>query len=306
MRTRGRKVLAGVALALLLVLFAQSPSSALWRAFSDFAIDVDEQTVVFDGDRPEVCQQGIRFTAAHVIAVEGEDPPDEQSIRGPDLLAVTPPQGPLPDDPDPENPDHVNMFADPPGTRLIPRTRLDLPLNPITDDSQVTRWYSQEFAFTWASPQAPGTEVELIFDTRNASANFALDQRGVVTVQDCSGQDANWGAVGIDVRPGTSSNTVNCGATGIIPVAILSKPFFDARNVVVSSVRVGRRGIEVAPRSSTTSDLDGDGDIDRTVNVPEAALDCRRGTTSLLVIGKVSSGRTFWGSGSVTTVNCPK
>jgi hypothetical protein len=303
MRIRPRKVLGGLALAVLLLLFAQSPSGALWRAFSDLAIDVDEEDVVFDGDRPEVCEQGIRFTVAEVIAQEGEDPPAAQSFRAPDLLAVKPPQGPLPENPDPNNPDHVNMFANPPGTRLIPRTRLDLPLNPITDDSQVTRWYSQEFAFLWSSPQTPGTEIELIFDTGNPEANFTLDQRAVVTVQSCQG---NWPTVGVNIRPSSTTNTIDCSVHTSVPVAILSRSGFDARNIVVDSVRVGRRGIEAKPSSSSTGDVDGDGDTDRTVQVPQDRLDCRRGTTSLFVIGKLTNGITFTGSDSVSPVNCPK
>jgi hypothetical protein len=305
MRTRPRKVLGGMAMAFLLLLFAQSPSGALWRAFSDLAIDVDEEGVNFDGDRPEVCQQGIRFTVAEVIK-QSETPPSAQTHRAPDLLAVTPPQGPLPENPDPNNPDHVNFFKNPSGTRLIPRTELILPLNPITDDSGTTRWYSQEFAFLWASPQAVGTQIELIFDTGDPETNFERDQREVVTVQDCTGQNANWPTVGVNIRPRTTTNTIDCSVGTTVPVAILSRVFFNPGNIVVGSVRVGRRGIEAKPSSSSTGDVNGDGIGDLTVQVPQNGLDCRKGTRSLFVIGKLTNGITFTGSDSVSPVNCPK
>lgn len=278
MRTRPRKVLGGMTLAFLLVLFAQSPSGARWRAFSDLAIEVDDEGVDVDFDRPEVCGRGIRFTVADVIA-QSETPPSATTHRAPDLLAV-----------------------DPGGTLLIPRTQIILPLNPVIDDSGTKRWYSKEFAFLWASPQAPGTGIELIFDTGDPETT----EREVVTVQDCTGQDANWSTVGVNIRPNSTTNTIDCSVTTTVSVAILSRVFFKPSNIVVGSVRVGRRGIEAKPTSSTTGDVNGDGVADLTVQVPQNGLDCRKDTRSLFVIGKLTNGITFTGSDSVSPVNCPK
>jgi hypothetical protein len=190
-----RKVVAGLVATLLLLLLQQGTSHARWRAFSDFAVDVDDQGVPIDGDPPEVCEEGIRFTAASLIRQPGEQPPTARSIRGPDLLAVTPPQGPLPGGLDPTSPEGIailtRFFGDPPGTRLIERTPLVLPLNPIITQQEpgfegIPRWYSQEFFFRWSSPQPPGTQVELIFDIGDLGANLTFDQRLVTTVQDCA------------------------------------------------------------------------------------------------------------------------
>lgn len=49
----------------------------------------------------------------------------------------------------------------------------------------------------------------------------------------------------IDIKPGSSRNHVNPKSNGKIKVAILSSPVFNPVDVVSSSVRFGRTGIEV-------------------------------------------------------------
>lgn len=49
----------------------------------------------------------------------------------------------------------------------------------------------------------------------------------------------------IDIKPGSSRNHVNSKSNGKIKVAILSSPVFNPVDVVSSSVRFGRTGIEV-------------------------------------------------------------
>src|SRR6185503_20679961 len=50
--------------------------------------------------------------------------------------------------------------------------------------------------------------------------------------------------VPIDVRPGSSRNSVNPHANGVIPVAVLSTESFDAASVDSGTVRFGATGSE--------------------------------------------------------------
>jgi len=77
--------------------------------------------------------------------------------------------------------------------------------------------------------------------------------------------------VQIDIKPGDSSNSVNCkNSTANIPVAVLSSATFDATTIDVNSVRFGKTGTEArelhrkngqAVRHAP-ADLNGDGLLD--------------------------------------------
>jgi len=72
--------------------------------------------------------------------------------------------------------------------------------------------------------------------------------------------------VGIDIKPGSDDNTINLGSFGVIPVAILSSPDFDATTVDPETVTLA--GAEVAIRGNgnkylvNQEDVNGDGLID--------------------------------------------
>ncbi len=66
--------------------------------------------------------------------------------------------------------------------------------------------------------------------------------------------------VSIDIKPGNNPNSINLNSKGVIPVAILTTPEFDASLVVADSIRFGPG--EAAPVHYQLEDIDKDGDLD--------------------------------------------
>jgi len=66
--------------------------------------------------------------------------------------------------------------------------------------------------------------------------------------------------VSIDIKPGRNPNSINLKSKGVIPVAILTTPEFDASLVVADSIRCGPG--EASPVHYQLEDVDKDGDLD--------------------------------------------
>ncbi len=83
--------------------------------------------------------------------------------------------------------------------------------------------------------------------------------------------------VDIDIKPGSDPNAINLGSQGVIPVAILSSPDFDATTVDPTTVLL--EGSEVAIRGKSDKymaheeDVNGDGLIDLVVKIDTENLD---------------------------------
>jgi hypothetical protein len=102
------------------------------------------------------------------------------------------------------------------------------------------------------SPSKPGTDGGSSY--RFLSANFQFEPAStVVTVQ-------------IDIKPGVYPNPINQGANGVIPVAILTTPEFDAAAVDAGTVVLNGATVAVRGQSNKLlarmEDVDGDGDAD--------------------------------------------
>jgi hypothetical protein len=71
-------------------------------------------------------------------------------------------------------------------------------------------------------------------------------------------------AVGIDIKPGASENSINLTSQGKVPVAILSTTTFDATaQVDRTSLTFGRTGVEARPATAPSAeDVNGDGRLD--------------------------------------------
>jgi hypothetical protein len=98
------------------------------------------------------------------------------------------------------------------------------------------------------------------------------------------------GTVVIDIKPGSATNPVNLRSSGVIPVAILTTPSFDATTVDVSAVRFGPGNAVEAHGRGHVEDVDGDGDLDLLLHfrTAEAAIPC--GATSATLTGTGISG----------------
>ena len=110
--------------------------------------------------------------------------------------------------------------------------------------------------------------------------------------------------VTIDIKPGDEPTVMDPRSEGMIPVAILSSPDFDATSVDPGSVRFGANGDDAAPVRTMTEDIDQDGDTDLMFlfRAPQTNIAC--GDTSASLTGKTRSGQAIAGSESFNTEGC--
>ena len=114
--------------------------------------------------------------------------------------------------------------------------------------------------------------------------------------------------VDIDVKPGSDRNPINLGAAqGVVPVAILTTPDFDAAEVDVATVRFeGAPETHVDRRSGEPrrhhEDVDGDGDLDLVIHVRVGETDLDAGSSTGTLQGRTLDGTPIFGSDRVTPV----
>lgn len=111
--------------------------------------------------------------------------------------------------------------------------------------------------------------------------------------------------VSIEIKPGDDGpKTLEPGRGGMVPIAILGSPAFDAASGDPESVRLGPTGTEAAIFRSTVEDVDRDGDLDLLllVRVPDLRLTCEH--TELRLVGKTLTGDDFEGATPVQMTGC--
>ncbi len=155
--------------------------------------------------------------------------------------------------------------------------------NPFEDDGSLRFWFGG-----------------YILDPDNEFTNEGYD--GVITKSTLVLMD-----VQIDIMPDSDTNPVNLGSKGVIPVAILSSPDFDATTVLPESVELG--GASVAFRGkgklmAHDEDVNGDGLIDKVIQVEtETAGSWTSG--EVILTGHTSDGLFIQGSDVVLIVPQP-
>jgi hypothetical protein len=113
-------------------------------------------------------------------------------------------------------------------------------------------------------------------------------------------------AVNIDVKPGTSPNSINIGSNGSVAVAIFSTPSFDARTVDPLSVTLAGASVEVKGKGTpmaSFADVDGDGLLDLVVHVSTEALELTDGDTEVVLEGKTFGGVSIQGTDLVRVIS---
>lgn len=150
-------------------------------------------------------------------------------------------------------------------------------------------------------PSAPSEEeAELLLEEcpHIAGDFFALAARGVTE------GPVSFVRVEIDIKPGSAPNVINLRAKGVIPVAILTTPTFDATTVDPFSVWFGPGEAREIHQTSHHEDVDGDGDQDLVLHFDTQKAGIRCGDTTASLTGKTSSGQNIQGTDAIVTVGC--
>lgn len=119
--------------------------------------------------------------------------------------------------------------------------------------------------------------------------------------------DAAPRSVDLDIVPGEYPNVVELQRQGVIPVAVLSTPHFDARSdVIAPSLTFGRSGNEASlafcdPRGS---DVDDDGLLDQVCYFRIEATGFRCNDTEGVLRGKLIDGKPLTGMDAVLVTPC--
>jgi len=114
-------------------------------------------------------------------------------------------------------------------------------------------------------------------------------------------------SVKIDIKPGSHPNAVNLGTQGLIPIAILSSPDFDATTVDPETVELAGAGVAVRGKGDKymahEEDVDGDGLVDLVVQVSTENLEPGSFQDGYAVLtGQTHDGTPFEGRDEITIV----
>lgn len=112
--------------------------------------------------------------------------------------------------------------------------------------------------------------------------------------------------VAIDIKPGDSSNSINLGSAGVVPVAILSSPTFDAQDVNPNTVALAGARVKLIGKgdrySCSVGDVNGDGLPDLLCRVMTAQFALEPGASVAVLEAETFSGQSVWGEDSIQIV----
>ena len=130
-------------------------------------------------------------------------------------------------------------------------------------------------------------------------ANSYPEEGAVIGVQTIS-IHVSFTPVEIDIKPGSFPNSINPGGKGVIPVAILTTPDFDASTVDGDTARFGPD--EAEPVHYALEDVDVDGDIDMILHFKTQETGIAEGDTEATLTAQTTGGTWIIGTDSVRTV----
>lgn len=113
--------------------------------------------------------------------------------------------------------------------------------------------------------------------------------------------------VEIDIKPGSSINSINLKSAGVIPVAILSSETFDATQIDPTTVSLSGASIKLAGKSGRylahDEDVNGDGLLDLVCQIETNELALEEGQTEAVLSGQTATGITIRGNDVINIVN---
>jgi hypothetical protein len=172
---------------------------------------------------------------------------------------------------------------------------------------------------------------ERLLDVQATYANFIVDRDlvdGVCTLEPCyavwvgeeksastqvrvkgpavrEGVAAESTPVTIDIKPGEFPNSINLGSSGVVPVAILSTPQFDATTVDPTSVELAGAKVRLKGKGSpmaSLQDVNKDGRMDLVVHVSTEALELTGIDVQAFLEGRTFGGAPVIGTDSIRVV----
>ena len=101
--------------------------------------------------------------------------------------------------------------------------------------------------------------------------------------------------VSIDIKPGSFPNSINLGSNGVVAVAILSTPTFDALTVDPTTVTLANANVRLKGKGqpqASFDDVNHDNLLDLVVHVETEALELTTTDKEAILIGKTLDGKT--------------
>lgn len=113
--------------------------------------------------------------------------------------------------------------------------------------------------------------------------------------------------VQIDIKPGSTINSINLGAKGSVPVAILTTPDFNATTALIDleTLRFAGAQLRVKPNGSfqaSEEDVNGDGILDLLLHFETQELDLTADDVSATLTGQLTDGTLFIGTDTIRVV----
>jgi hypothetical protein len=142
--------------------------------------------------------------------------------------------------------------------------------------------------------QPPGTGPSLFLGTL---LSYALSPAAACVIR-----------VDVDIKPGSSPNSIKLSNQGVVPVAILSTPSFDATTVDATTVCFGdaedpaQRDCTEAHSTGHIEDVDLDGDLDLVLHYETQQTGIDLGDTQACLTGQTFGGTPIEGCDSVRTL----
>jgi hypothetical protein len=109
--------------------------------------------------------------------------------------------------------------------------------------------------------------------------------------------------IDIDVKPGSNINPINLKSNGVIPVAILTTPNFDAAEVDLSSIKFGTGETRENHSEGHYEDVDYDGDEDLVLHFKAEETGLVIGDTYACLTGQTTDGTAIRGCDPVQIVD---
>lgn len=110
----------------------------------------------------------------------------------------------------------------------------------------------------------------------------------------------------IDIEPGSTVNSINLSSAGVVPVAVLSSPAFDATDIDPATVALAGASVKMVGKSArylaSTEDVNGDGLLDFVCQVVTAKFMIEPGDSRAVLEAETFAGMRIRGEDSVRIV----